>query len=196
MDIAVIYTIYTHARSLGHTDRLHVRIAGRLLDVRAGRRLGNFEVELPGPANVAPNCASSCRLEIVGANARTLARDLGAVLAAKLEGRMAARRPARGRPSERSHVGLSTAYTLTFVGFDMAEITEIEDRVAAFDGYEHIRPISTSLKTNEYWYETSIPSAQLNRGLRLMLKDMDTSGRVSFGGSRFLVEKIGRRKRR
>jgi hypothetical protein len=111
IDVAVIYTIYSRSRSLGHADRVYVRIAGRLLDVRAGRRLGNFEVEPPGPAIVAPGCGSPCRLEVVGADARTLARDLGAVLAGKLK--------EREKPSERTDGGLSTAYTLTFTGFDM-----------------------------------------------------------------------------
>ena len=197
MDVAVIYAIYTHARKRGHTDKLHVRIAGRLLNVRSGRRLGNFEVELPRPANAAPDCGERCRLEAVGRNARTLARDLGAVLARKLDGETARATPARKKQTGGGHrSGLATAYTLTFVGFDMDEMTEIEDRITAFDGYEHLRPIGTSLKTNEYWYETSSASARLNRNLRLMVKDMGVAGRVSFGGSRFRVEKINRRKRR
>jgi hypothetical protein len=85
IDVAVIYAIYAHAQERGYTNKLHVRIAGRLLNVRSGRRLGNFEVEMPEPANVAPNCGRNCVLEAVGRDAGALGRDLGAVLAVKLD---------------------------------------------------------------------------------------------------------------
>jgi hypothetical protein len=85
IDVAVIYSIYAHAQERGYTNKLHVRIAGRLLNVRSGRRLGNFEIEMPEPANVAPDCGRKCVLEAVGRDAGALARDLGAVLARKLD---------------------------------------------------------------------------------------------------------------
>ena len=85
IDVAVTYSIYANEQERGDTNKLHVRIAGRLLNVRSGRRLGNFEVEMPEPANVAPNCGRNCVLEAVGRDARVLARDLGAVLARKLD---------------------------------------------------------------------------------------------------------------
>ena len=200
IDVAVIFAIHAHAQTLnqsrGYTDKVHIRIEGRLLNVRSGRRLGNFEVELPRPANVAPHCEDQCRLEAVGRNAQTLARDLGAVLAQKLDGQTARAQPDRSRNRTGDRAGLSTAFTLTFVGFSPGEMTEIEEFITSLSGYEHYRPIQTSLRTNSYWYETSITTARLNRNLRLMLKDMDLAGRVSFGGGQFRVEKISRRKQR
>jgi hypothetical protein len=85
IDVAVIYSIYARAQERGYTNKLHVRITGRLLNVRSGQRLGNFEVEMPEPANVAPDCGRNCVLEAVGQGAGALARDLGAVLARKLD---------------------------------------------------------------------------------------------------------------
>jgi hypothetical protein len=84
IDVAVIYAIYAHAQERGYTNKLHVRISGRLLNVRNGRQLGNFEVEMPEPANVSPNCGRNCVLEAVGRDTGALARDLGAIMARKL----------------------------------------------------------------------------------------------------------------
>ncbi|MDP6875054.1 MAG: hypothetical protein QF521_16135 [Alphaproteobacteria bacterium] len=197
IDVAVIYAIYVHGEGRGHTGKLFIRIPGRLLNVRTGRRLGNFEVELPRPANVSPRCDVDCLSEAVGRNARTLARDLGVVLAAKLD--RLARSP---RQSDTASVrtgkdrsantggGLATAYSLHFVGFSANEMTAIEDRITNLAGFEHYRPVRTSLRSNEYWYETSATSAQMNRALRQMFKGMDHRARVSFAGSHFKLEKF------
>jgi hypothetical protein len=75
-------------------------------------------------------------------------------------------------------------------------MTIIKDRITAFAGYEHHRPINTSLRTHEYWYETSSASVRLNRNLRLMLDGIGIEARLTFGGSQFRVDKIGARKRR
>ncbi len=197
IDVAVIYAIYVHGEDRGHTGKLHVRIPGRLLNVRTGRRLGNFEVELPSPANVSPRCDMDCLVEAVGRNARTLARDLGAVLAAKLDRQAQPRRKtdtASGRnrkdQAESREGGLVTAYALHFVGFSPNEMTAIEDRITDFAGFQDYRPVRAWLRSNEYWYETSSASAQMNRALRQMLKDMELRARISFAGSRFKVEKF------
>jgi len=77
IDVVVIYGIYAHAhaQARGYTDKLDIRIAGRLLNVRDGRRLGNFEVELPKPTPVSPNCGDECRLE--GSNEQTTPGSFG-----------------------------------------------------------------------------------------------------------------------
>ncbi len=199
IDVAVIYGIYAHAQARGYTDKLDIRIAGRLLNVRSGRRLGNFEVELPEPISVSPNCGDECRQEAVGRNARVLARDLGAVLATRLDWlspvhqdskRSERAAPQSQRQLEQRRSGLVTAYALVFDGFTPGEMTEIEDRITAFAGFEHSRPVNTSLKINEYWYETSSAAAQLNRNLRHMLTALGLQGRVTYGGNQFKVEKI------
>jgi hypothetical protein len=66
----------------------------------------------------------------------------------------------------------------------------------AFSGYRHHRPVTSSLRTNEYWYETDSQSARLNRNLRLMLDLMGAEGRVAFAGSIFTIEKFRERKER
>ena len=86
---------------------------------------------------------------------------------------------------------LPNAYTVVLDGFDIDEVTSIEDfLVRDFQGYESHRPIYSSLRHQEYWYETCSDSARLNRNLRRMLEYMSIAGRVTFAGNTYMVEKI------
>lgn len=195
IDVAVIFSIYSATEERDHARKLHVRVAGRLLNVGSGRRLSNFETESPSALAVASDCNRACELERIGSEARSLARDLGAVLAKKLDWLVTPRRSATAEEKRRAdkddeiRSGLATAYSLTFSGFDSREINAIEDMLAAFRGYEHLRTVSTSLRTHEYWYESSAGSARLNRNLRLMLNDLGITARVAYAGNTFTVEK-------
>ena len=85
IDVAVMFAIYANAKKLSYTTEIRTRITGRLLNVRSGERLGNFEVKLE-PAETAPvDCNRECILETVGKHGKELGHDLGAVLAKKLD---------------------------------------------------------------------------------------------------------------
>jgi hypothetical protein len=195
IDVAVIYSIYASANKLSYTTKIRTRITGRLLNVRSGKRLGNFEVELPQPDNAPVKCGRECILETVGKNARVLGMDLGVVLTKKLDWLSARSDESHGK-SDSGNEGIASAYSLVFTGFTPEEMTEIEEYIVAFRGYEHHRPVSSSLRNAEYWYETSSKSARLNRNLRLMMEHLGYEGRVAFTGSSFKIEKITQRKKR
>lgn len=182
IDVGVIFTIYGHYKKLTYTSKVSTRVEGRLLNVRTGQRLGNFEVTMPGTQNVPRDCNRDCLLEAVGKQTKELAQDLGAVLTTKLAHIV--------RDDTNTASNLPSAYTLVFNGFKQDEMTNIEEFIVAFQGYEKHRPIRTSLRNAEYWYETNSESARLNRNLRRMLDHLGVKGRVTFAGSEFRVEKI------
>jgi hypothetical protein len=196
IDVAVIFSIYPGAEDRGYGRKLRVRISGRLLNVRSGRRLGSFEVSSQAAATIASNCGHRCELERVGSEARNLAGDLGAVLAEKLDwlspvsggGVVSRDESGKDNPS-----GLSMAYVLIFSGFDNQEIDRIEDILTGFRGYEHLRLVSSSYRTHEYWYESSGGTAYLNRNLRFMMDNLDVTGHVVYAGNSFSVQLIRRR---
>jgi hypothetical protein len=195
IDVAVIYSIYASANKLSYTTKIRTRITGRLLNVRSGKRLGNFEVELPQPDNAPVKCERECILETVGKNARVLGMDLGVVLTKKLDW-LAARSDDKHDKDGHDDDGLASAYSLVFTGFTPDDITSIEEYIVAFRGYEHHRPVSSSLRNAEYWYETKSKSARLNRNLRLMMEHLGYEGRVTFKGSSFQIDKVSKRKNR
>ncbi len=198
IDVTVMFQIYASAKKLSYTTEIRARITGRLLNVRSGERLGNFEVKLE-PAETAPvDCNRECILEVVGKHGKELGHDLGAVLAKKLDW-LSPTKSASAQPATTDsggQKGMSHAYSMVFTGFSPEDITEIEEFIVAFKGYEHHRPVKSSLRTNEYWYETSSDAARLNRNLRIMLDHLAMEGRVTYAGNSFKVEKIAKPKKR
>ena len=93
-------------------------------------------------------------------------------------------------------VGMTSAYVVALIGFDPAEVTTIEEYLVAFSGYDHHRPLRTTARETEYWYESCSDVARLNRNFRLMLDQMGVEGRLSMTGNRFQLEKIAAPQRR
>ncbi|MBT3330451.1 MAG: hypothetical protein HN394_03005 [Rhodospirillaceae bacterium] len=197
IDVAVIYAIYASAERLSYTTKIRTRITGRLLNVRSGKRLGGFEVELPQPTNAPAGCNRECILVAAGKGARDLGMDLGAVLAQKLDWLSPSSGGGEGKlGKDRDDGGLASAYSLVFRGFTPDDMLEIEGYIVSFQGYEHHRPVKSSMRSNEYWYESKSKTARLNRNLRLMLDHIGVKGRVVYSGNAFEIDKITRRKTR
>ena len=188
IDVVTLFSIYASAEELSYTTKIDVRVTGRMLHVPNGRHLGTFEVELPEPANAPKDCDRECLLEEVGDETRYLARELGAVLALKLDALSPTAEDAVLRGSDEA--GLAAAYPLVFEGFTPEEINDIEEYFVAFQGYEHHRPMRCGVRICEYWYETKSDTARLKRNLTQMLDYLGVTGRVDSTASRFTVQKI------
>ncbi len=139
---------------------LRVRIPGRLINVNSGQAIGNFEVAY-GPNDLPPlpaSCNRDCILEQVGNQAQRIAADVGHVLAAKLDAYSPAGKSdveisistgqeanekavSSGTVNSDTCTGMTTGYTLTFRGFEPDEISQIEEYLVAFKGYDHHRPL-------------------------------------------------------
>lgn len=220
IDVVVAFQIYATVAKNAYSDiyDLSVRIPGRMLHVGTGKHLGNFEVDF-GARDLPPlpvKCNRDCILEHVGKQAKEIAHELGAVLAKKLDKIS----PARGRDSDQYTskkrmddddddgarktvksssyrcTGLTTAFSLTFKGFKSREVSEIEEHIVAFKGFDHLRPVKSGSKIIEFWYESCTEIARLNRNLRQMLEFMGLDGQVSQRGNRFNITKIATPKRR
>ena len=100
-----------------------------------------------------------------------------------------------GCAAQDSHV-LHKGHSLIFEGFTQDDMSQIERNITAFDGYKKYRPVKTSLRSAEYWYETDSNAAELNRNLRLMLKQMGIQGRVVYSGNTIMMQKIAKPKKR
>jgi hypothetical protein len=192
LDVAVIFQIYASADQLTYTTKVKTRITGRLLAVKTGQRLGNFEVDSPGEWVAPVKCPRECILEVVGTHARILANDLGAVLTAKLAHLI----DSGENVANLKTGGIPQAYIMVFDGFNETDINDIEEYLVVFSGYKRHRPTYSSPRRHEVWYESDISSGRLNRNLKKMLDHLDLRGTVTFSGNSFTVKKITFRKRR
>ncbi len=198
IDAIIVFQIYasTEQNPFAAIMDLRVRIPGRILNAQTGQALANYEIAY-GPNDLPPlppNCSRDCVLEHVGDQARRIAADVGAVLARHLDylspAAPAAAATLDAAPRPEGCIGLTTAYTLTFRGFETEEITLIEDYLAAFSGYDHHRPMRAGATETTYWYETCSDTARLNRNLRLMAEHMGVEVRLSMVQNRFEIDKI------
>lgn len=208
IDAITAFQIYASAEKSAYADimDLRLRISGRMLNVNTGRSLGGYEVSYkPGDLPpLPPNCDRECVLEHVGDQAKRVGADVGSVLAAKLSALSPPSNSTRASdtttsttatvtsdgPKSEQCEGMTTAYTLSLVGFESAEVTQIEEYLVAFKGYDHHRPIQADSVQSDYWYETCSDEARLNRNLRLMAEHMGIEARVAKVSNRFEVTKI------
>ena len=204
IDVITVFEIFASTEDNPYSDilDLRVRIPGRLINVATGQALGNYEVsyepgELPP---LAPGCDDrNCVLEHVGSEARRVAADVAAVLAVNLDYLSPA--AATSTPnstitgttvSGNSCTGLTTAYTLTFRNFDQDQLFQVEEYLAAFQGYDHHRPTRSSMSETTYWYETCTEVARLRRNLSLMVESMGLQTRIDLIGNRVEIDNLRR----
>lgn len=193
IDVIAVFTIFGSKKQLSYTTNVKTRIEGRLLNVKSGQNLGNFEVDSPKEWVAPVKCDRECILEVIGTNAKTLAGDLGAALGIKLNAMLTDGGSSSANAARSSGKGLATAYTLKFDGFTPDNISSVEEYMVAFSGYKHHRTVTCGLRNCEYWYETESDNARLNRNLRMMLDRLGIKGRVQFSGNIFTVQKISTR---
>jgi hypothetical protein len=189
IDVAIIFQIYASAKELDYTTKVKVRMSGRILNVKTGQRLGNFEVDTPQEWGAPAKCNRECILEVVGDYSKTIASDLGAVLSEKLAWMV----EGDGTGEAAGESQMPMAYSLVFDGFTPEDMLSIEEYLVIFSGYQSHRPVYSSARRSELWYESTIKSAKLNRNLQRMLAELDLRGMVRFSGNTYSIKKITRR---
>ncbi|MBT3703881.1 MAG: hypothetical protein HOE62_04505 [Alphaproteobacteria bacterium] len=192
IDIAVIFTIYASARDYNYTTKIKTRVTGRLLAVKSGQRLGNFEIESPREWTAKANCPRECLLETVGKYSKIIARDVGSVLAEKLVSIYDDDNDGSGS----GKANINNGFSLVFDGFTEDDMMDIEEYIVVFRGYERHRAVYAGRTHHEYWYESSSTATRLNRNLRKMLDHIGVSGRVRFSGNEYVLTRISKRKKR
>lgn len=188
IDVLVIFSIYPNVKVNENSVRVTARVAGRLLSVNDGTRMGNFESEPQGFTPVQKPYSRNDIIEAVGKLSKVLGSDVGAVLADRLNQYHSENGPGR-----------LVEWTLIFDGFDTDDMMDIEDLLVKFTGYDSYRPKSNALNTSthhELWYKSTIDSAHLERNMNRMLKKFNMKGRVYISGNEIKIVKMHQVKQR
>lgn len=186
IDVAVFFEIYASARDLDYTTKVRVRTVGRLFNVRTSQELGNFEITSPQEWNAQPKCSRECILETIGDYAKILGNDVGAVIGEKLAWMI----NPEGGAGKSGRTMDDGAYTLIFDGFAREEVMRFEEYLVRFSGYQTHRPTYSSARRAEYWYESTITPARLDRNLNRMLEETGIRGNVQFSLNKITIQKI------
>ncbi len=170
IDVLVIFSIYPNGKTNANSVRVTARVEGRLLDVHSGSRLGNFEDEPQDYQLVPAPYSRNDILEAVGKLSKIIGREVGTVLTKRLAGYV-------DQPG-----GQVLEWELVFDNFTPEQITEIEDYLTIFSGYDSHRPKPNGMNTSshhEFLYRSSIDSAKLKSNMYKMLKKLNMDAQVS-----------------
>ena len=99
IDVVVLFSVYPIVDRRSHTMRYSVRVAGRLLDVQSGRRLGNYSYRPGDFRNIRPGASAPEIDDKVLDMAVYSAEDVADVVAAKLARQS---RPGTGDPATKT----------------------------------------------------------------------------------------------
>jgi hypothetical protein len=175
-----------------HEKQYHTNVTSgidiRLLDVSTAKRIDNFAIDSSSETSIRPNCKDECLDQAIVDNARPITLEVATVINEKLQ-------CAGGgnRGFDNSSGGFSTAYSIVLDGFTTAEAHTIENYLEEFGGYESLRVTYSGERRAEYWYQTSMKSAVLNRNINKILQAIDVRGLVQFSGNTYNVKKISLR---
>ena len=199
IDAATVFQIYAAAEQNPYAAimDLRIRVSGRLLNIRTGQALTNYEISYaPGDLPPLPAaCNRDCVLDQVGAQSRRIAADVANALARHLDYLSPSRDAASAgqqlstEPLTEGCTGLTTGYRITFRDFDQALLNRVEEYLVSFRGYDHHRTMTSGASETTYWYESCSEIARLNRNLRLMIEHLDLDAPIrQIGSTRFEID--------
>ncbi|WP_419658798.1 hypothetical protein Dvar_76410 [Desulfosarcina variabilis str. Montpellier] len=187
-DVAVLFTIYYNVIDKGYTKKYTCRVEGRMLDVHASKRLGNFDVQAPRQERLPADCNRECFIEKVGEMASTLASDVGQALKDNLAYRV------DGADGTGAQGGMANEYNLVFDNFSKDDMMGLEEYLEIFSGYISYRPDPAAMNTathHEFIYNSRIGAAKLERNLHKALSKLNMKGQITIDGRTYNVKKVG-----
>ena len=186
IDIIVIFTVYPRFKKLSYVNKSTPRIEARLLNVRSGRKLGNFEI-IAATRNLSPSCDRICVVEDVGSQAKEIAQDVGAVLVERLKRYTRSSEISNHSFAKKSKGRMTSEYTIIINGFKRETVRDMEEMLLALRGYVGSQTIRSSIKTVKYTYETKESTIALVGSIEHILDSLDLKGIVRFSGDTIRV---------
>ncbi|WP_291327092.1 hypothetical protein [Desulfovibrio sp. UCD-KL4C] len=176
IDIVVIFSIYPNKKVDQNTVRIMPRVEGRLVSVYDGSRLGNIDLKSQISKPIAKPYSRNEELEALTDISAILGQEIGEILAERINGYVDA---------EGGHL---QEWVMTFDGFNNYEIMDIEDAIKTFPGYDSHRIKSNSQNSErhaEFFYRSSIDSADLKRDLVRVFKKLNLKSSIYTSGLQF-----------
>ena len=186
IDIIVIFTVYPRFKKLSYVNKSTPRIEARLLNVRSGQKLGNFEI-IAATRNLSPSCDRICVVEDVGSQAKEIAQDVGAVLVERLKRYTRSSGISNHSFAQKSQGRMTSEYTVIINGFKRKTVRDMEEMLLALRGYVGSRTLSSSIKNVKYTYETKKSTIALVGSIEHILDSLDLEGVVRFSGDTITV---------
>ncbi|WP_319759136.1 hypothetical protein [Maridesulfovibrio sp.] len=186
-DVIVIFSVFPRLQKINGLFQIKARVTGRLISVVDNRAFGNFEISPAAYKAITPPFTKTTAHEALGDIAQPFGQEVGDALATKLNSLWA------GADSNSAAMGPAVEWTLTFDGFSMDEMLEIEDFLVIFSGYDSLRPCSTCMNTSSlhnYWYKSSLNTAKMKRNMYKVMKELQHKTRIQMASRKIEVKKV------
>jgi len=182
-----LYIVSADARVVdkGHRKQIKTDLYATSIDVNSGRILSDVE-ESGRVINAANDCYDGCIAEHISTSMRDAASALSHALYTKLSLEQCV--DVKPLPSQ-----ITNQYSLVFENFSSAELSDIEDYLLHFRGYQGLRYSQTGLTYSEIWYSANISSAKLLRNVKKAFVEMDIPVYTKMQGNEISVKKISLR---
>lgn len=191
-DVLVIFSIFPRVKKHAANYKIKGRVTGRLISVADGRRMGNFEITPLANKQVPPPLRASTAHEALGDIAQPFGREVGDVLVSKLNNLY-------GDADGNGGTGHAVEWTLTFDGFSMDDMMEIEDYLVIFSGYDSHRPCGNCVNTSKrhaYWYKSTIGTAKMKRNMYKLMKKLQYQANIQIADRTVEIKKLNANRQR
>jgi len=187
IEIDYLYVVSADAMiaEKGHRKQISTDVYATSIDINSGRILLNVE-ESGRVINAANDCFNTCIAEHISTSMKEAASALSHALYSKLPLNQCD--DVQPQPSQ-----VTSQYSLFFEGFSSAELSDIEDYLLHFRGYQGLRYSQTGLTYSKIWYSANTSSATLLRDVKKAFIEMDISVYTSMQGNELSVKKVNLR---
>ena len=156
--LAAVFAIFPQVKELSFTKKLEIRIRGDVYDLQTFRPLATFEYQ-PKKAMVIPKsykqCDSYCVEELIGKNAREIARELGDVLTKKLDiaiKKLGGNKSSVGNSETSS---LATTYNLTVIRMSTSEALKFKKYLQKVSDVKSLKTLAVESSQRKMALESS-----------------------------------------
>ena len=178
IDAIVIFSIFPRVVKTQTTIKYTTRIDARALDVRSGRRLGNYSYKPQDLRTIRPNVPRSVLIDKVMELSELAAEDVASALAGILRRQV---RPGTGN--------VMSDYRVVLRGFGGKAASDFERYLREYECYKNIRVARATGNYHEYSYRTCLQEADLRRQIVETLEMMGVKARVYVEGNTLTIRR-------
>lgn len=202
--LAVVFAVFPQVKTLSFTRKLEIRVRGDIYDLKTLRPLTNFEYK-PLKAYIIPKsyqqCDTFCTEELIGLNAREVARELGDILVRKLNivveqiGGKAVDSGKVGQPVNPEFVNMPKTYSLSLIRFKTPQAVTFRKTLEKMSDIKSAKTLGVRASERKLAIETAIEQGLLEEMLyeALMHTGIDTNAiRFEITGTEIIIENFGK----
>jgi len=198
LDYLVVVSVDANVQNRSSRQKIATRLFATTIKVHSGRVVGSAS-ESGSTQSANGSCSRSCLNEKISDSVNRAAGDLATQVLSDLPSAThASTINNQSRDSQKSNNRKSYVdeYVLIFDGFNASEMTEVEEYLTIYSGYQNMRYSEARHTYAEIWYKSSITTAKLNRNIKRMFNEMNVRAMVSMESNIVTMKKITLRGRK